>query len=63
MTNDEDWLAYIYIFIEFIEDKCVSSEGEVVKQIGDEILLTFAKTSSCENFIEQLVNSSDFNSK
>ena len=63
MTNDEDWFAYIYTFIEFIEDKCVSSEGEVVKQIGDEILLTFAKTSSCENFIEQLANSSDFNSK
>ena len=63
MTNDEKWLAYIYIFIEFIENMCVSSEGEVVKQIGDEILLTFAKTSSCENFIEQLANSSDFNSK
>jgi len=63
IINDEDWLAYIYTFIEFIEDKCASSDGEVVKQIGDELLLTFDKISSCENFIKQLENSSDFNSK
>jgi hypothetical protein len=63
MTNDEKWLAYIYTFIEFIEDKCVSNEGGVVKQIGEQILLTFVKTSSCEKFIEQLANSSEFNSK
>jgi class 3 adenylate cyclase len=63
MNNEEYWLTYIYTFIDFIENMCISSEGEVVKQIGDEILLTFDETSSCENFIDKLANSTEFNSK
>jgi len=55
MLRDEEWLVYIYNFILLVDAICKKSNGEIVKQIGDELLITFPNASDCEKFVDAVV--------
>lgn len=53
------WLGYVFGFIQFIDQKCRTSNGTTVKRIGDELMLTFSDVASCETFLQSLIDDAD----
>jgi class 3 adenylate cyclase len=61
--SPEEWLDFIYGFIEAVSDRSGRNKGYVVKAIGDEIMLSFDLVSDAEQFIESLMDDPSFNEK
>ena len=51
----DEWLLFIYSFIQRCDHLARLSKGTLVKRIGDEVMLTFDQASEAESFIESLV--------
>lgn len=59
----EEWLDFIFGFIETIGEHAKKNKGSVVKAIGDEVMLSFDLVSDAEKFIEELLKDRDLNGK
>ena len=59
----EEWLDFIFGFIETIGEHAKKNKGSVVKSIGDEVMLSFDLVSDAEKFIEELLKDQDLNGK
>lgn len=55
--SPENWLGYVFEFIESIDEIATKSSGTVVKRIGDELMLTFQNSEDSENFLNNLDSS------
>jgi class 3 adenylate cyclase len=54
----DEWLVYVAGFLLLIKETAITSNGKVVKRIGDEVMLTFAEPHQAESFFRQLVSDS-----
>jgi len=52
----EEWLGYIYEFVQLIDSQVKKTKGEVVKRIGDELMIMFSSTQDSEIFIDSLIS-------
>lgn len=59
----EEWLDFIFGFIETIGEYAKKTNGRVVKAIGDEVMLSFALVNHAERFIDELMKDRDLNGK
>lgn len=57
---DEDWLGYIFGFLQNLATRASAAGGTVVKQIGDELMVTFQTVEESELFIEGIAADSAF---
>jgi len=51
----EDWLGYIFKFIQCVDKLAECAGGVVVKRIGDELMVTFKDVKSSECFLDSLI--------
>ena len=58
--SDEDWLGFIFEFLETLSNAVAGAGGTIIKRIGDELLITFESTEACESFIDSLTADLDF---
>lgn len=58
MTDDE-WLQYIYEFLTEVDILARQSNGEVIKRIGDEVMISFDKFQNSEIFTGKISKSSN----
>jgi len=58
----EEWLGYVYGFVQTVAEHALSEGGVVVKRIGDEVMLTFADAAAGERFIDRLIADEDMQS-
>jgi len=55
----EEWLGYIFHFLQRVDRRARDAGGTVVKRIGDEVMVTFDDVSSSERFVDSLIGDSD----
>lgn len=55
-VSAQEWLGYIYEFIQSVSEHTVISSGTVVKRIGDELMLTFNTAEQSEALIDSLIS-------
>jgi hypothetical protein len=51
----DEWLGYVFEFIQTIARHAEAEGGSVVKRIGDEVMVTFADPTRCEAFVDRLI--------
>jgi class 3 adenylate cyclase len=54
-VEPQEWLGYVYEFLQSIAQSTKESGGVVVKRIGDELMLTFKTTAMCETFLDMIM--------
>lgn len=54
---DQEWLSFIYRFVEGVTAHINATGGRLVKRIGDSLLATFDEVSAAENFLDLLEGS------
>jgi class 3 adenylate cyclase len=62
-VSPENWLGYVYSFIQAVGNHSKAVNGTVVKRIGDELMLVFGSVKQAEDFIARLKADSQFNGK
>jgi class 3 adenylate cyclase len=50
----DEWLGYVYAFLQAAHGHACSSGGTVVKRIGDELMLSFREGTNAEKFLNSL---------
>jgi class 3 adenylate cyclase len=51
----EEWLGYVFEFLQRVDQLARSADGTVVKRIGDELMVTFKDARASECFIDSLI--------
>lgn len=59
----EEWLDFIFAFIETMVKHAEKNRGYVVKAIGDEVMFSFDLVIDAENFINEIQEDVDLNTK
>ena len=52
----EEWLGYIFEYIECIDQLARDANGTVIKRIGDEVMATFNDVQASECFVKSLIS-------
>lgn len=50
--DPEEWLGYVFDFVQMVDHVAVAAGGTVVKRIGDELMITFGGVADAESFID-----------
>jgi class 3 adenylate cyclase len=48
----EEWLAYVFDFVQIVDQVATTSGGTIVKRIGDELMITFENVTASETFMD-----------
>ena len=51
----EEWLGYVFEFIQNVDQRARDADGTVVKRIGDELMITFKDVQASERFVDSLI--------
>lgn len=51
----EEWLGYVFEFIQHVDQRVGDADGTVVKRIGDELMITFKDVQASERFVDSLI--------
>jgi class 3 adenylate cyclase len=52
----EEWLGYIFDFIQRVDHRAIEADGTVIKRIGDELMVTFKEVLAAERFVNSLIS-------
>src|SRR5712691_4508633 len=52
----EEWLGYVFEFIQRVDQLARGADGTVVKRIGDELMVTFNDVQASERFVDSLIS-------
>jgi class 3 adenylate cyclase len=51
----EEWLGFVFEFIQRVDQRARDADGTVVKRIGDELMVTFKDVQASEHFVSSLI--------
>jgi class 3 adenylate cyclase len=51
----EEWLGYVFEFIQRVDQRARDADGTVVKRIGDELMVTFRDVQASERCVDSLI--------
>jgi class 3 adenylate cyclase len=52
----EEWLGFIFDFIQRVDHRAIESDGTLIKRIGDELMITFKEVLAAERFVNSLIS-------
>jgi class 3 adenylate cyclase len=58
-VDPQEWLGYLYKFIIDMSNHAKTSNGTIIKRIGDELMLSFKSANDCEQFIGAILTDTD----
>ena len=51
----EEWLGYVFEFLQLVDQRAKDADGTVVKRIGDELMVTFRDVQASERCVDSLI--------
>jgi class 3 adenylate cyclase len=52
----EEWLGFIFDFIQRVDHRAIETDGTLIKRIGDELMITFKEVLAAERFVDSLIS-------